>query len=300
MSRTRILVTGDTGFIGSHLIARLVKQGYDVVGTSRLGIDLRDLHAVNRFFETERFSEVYHLAAHGARSQADAHHAIEVNTVATANLARAALHCGISRFLYMGSGFEYGSHPHPVDESTPLEPANLYAASKAAASVLLQYYARTEGLPLVILRPFSIYGPGETPPRLLIPWVCSQLSQAQPVELTAGTQIRDYIFIDDLIDAVMAARERALPGSIYNLGAGPDDAYPVRRIVETIAALAGRSLTLCRFGALSPTRPEPPYFVADIRRAAEELNWRPRTRLRDGLAQTLDWYSSPLQERAAS
>lgn len=293
-----ILVTGASGFLGAHVAARLTREGNQVLGLSRRGpdgVDLRDPAAVRKIFDHFRFREVYHFAAYGVRNdQTDPSELVGVSTLAAVNLARAALDFGVERFLYMGTAFEYAPCDMPVGESARIEPVNLYGAAKAAASLLLNFFYRTEALPLITLRAFAVYGPGELPPKL-IPFVCSEALKDQPIRLTAGTQVRDYLYVDDLVDGVMAAREHAAPGSVYNLGGGPENAMPLRSVVEAVVEAAGRPLSLCRFGAVVPKRQEPATLIADISRAKADLGWSPRTSLAEGIARTVEWNMSTAQ-----
>lgn len=295
-----VLVTGATGFLGGQLAARLRGEGAEVIGTSRgrayssrgatvEAVDLRTQQSVDELFARCRFAEVYHLAAYGVRSdESDVTEAIGMNTLAAANLARAAIANGVSRFVYLGTAYEYAAQDRPVDESAPVKPVNLYGAAKAAASLLLDYFFRAEGLPLITLRAFAAYGPGEKPPKL-IPFVCSQALDNQPVSLTSGNQVRDYLYVDDLIEGVLAAREKALPGSVYNLGAGVDNAITIRSLVELVLRAAGRPATLCQFGTMKPRRQEPLLLAADIARAKSELGWQPRIPLHEGIQRTVEW-----------
>ena len=220
-----VLVTGASGFIGTHLVASLVRQGLDVVSVSRKSgfqedkrhfrVDLCDTAAVQRLFRQFNFSSVVHLAAAGVSEETEnIEGLVAVNTLATGAFARIALAHKVQRFVYVGSAFEYRPQAHPMDESTPLGAPNLYGASKAAGWMMLDSLFRLEGLPLVTLRPFSVYGPGENPAKL-VPYVIAQALQSEPIRLTLGSQVRDYVFVDDVVDALrLGLTGPASPGQV--------------------------------------------------------------------------------------
>ena len=302
-----ILVTGASGFIGGNLVRDLERQGIEVVGlchragsTGQNGmarLDLRNASEVNKLFRQHKFSAVFHVAASGVSAESEnMADLIEVNTLATAALGRAALLNGVERFVYVGSGFEYRPQAAAIAESTPLGAPNLYGASKAAGWMLLDSLCRLEGLPLVTFRPFSIYGPGERPSKL-IPYVILQTLRREPIRLTLATQVRDYLFVDDLIEALRLgfASPQAI-GQVYNIGSGPDAGISVRALVKEILLLMGASVTLCWFDRANRNRNEPPFLVSDPTKAQVELGWRPRVQLAEGLGRTLEWYQARIPQ----
>lgn len=298
-----VLVTGASGFIGTHLVASLARQGIDVVSVSRKSgfqedkrhfrVDLCDTAAVQRLFRQFNFSSVVHLAAAGVSEETEnIEGLVAVNTLATGAFARIALANKVQRFVYVGSAFEYRPQAHPMDESTPLGAPNLYGASKAAGWMMLDSLFRLEGLPLVTLRPFSVYGPGENPAKL-VPYVIAQALQSEPIRLTLGSQVRDYVFVEDVVEALrLGLTGPASPGQVYNVGTGPQEAQTVRQFVEQILGAMGAPLRLCWFDRAARSRLDPPYLVSDPTRAHIELGWRPRVRFEEGLTRTIEWYKS--------
>jgi UDP-glucose 4-epimerase len=298
-----VLVTGASGFVGSHVVRNLVRQGFDTVSVfhkagfeedqRHIRLDLRDAGALRRLFRQFHFSAVIHLAAAGVSAEAeDFEDLVAVNTLATASLARTALANDVERFLYIGSGFEYRPQAHAMDESTPLGAPNLYGASKAAGWMLLQTLHRMEGLPLVTFRPFSIYGPGENPTKL-VPYTILQALHGEPVRLTLGSQVRDYVFVEDVVEALrLGLTASSAVGQVYNIGSGPNEARSVRQMVEEILSRMGAPARLCWFDRASRSRRDPPYLVADPTKAHIELGWRPRVGLEEGLARTVAWYKA--------
>jgi nucleoside-diphosphate-sugar epimerase len=306
-----VLVTGASGFLGSHVVRTLVRQGFDAVSVfhktgfdedrRHFRLDLRDTAAMQKLFRQFQFSAVVHLAASGVSAEAENFEdLIAVNTLATAALARTALAHGIERFLYVGSGFEYRPQAHAMDESTPLGAPNLYGASKAAGWMLLQTLHRMEGLPLVTFRPFSVYGPGENPAKL-VPYAIQQALNGEPIRLMLGSQVRDYVFVEDVVEALrLGLTAPSAVGQVYNIGTGPNEARSVRQMVQEILSLTGAPLRLCWFDRASRSRRDPPYLVSDPTKAHVELGWRPRVALEEGLARTVAWYkATALKEMSA-
>ncbi|MBC8138353.1 MAG: NAD(P)-dependent oxidoreductase [Fibrella sp.] len=301
-----VLITGATGFIGSHLLQRFLSEGYSVIALTsgennkwrlpqdqtRLTVrqaDIADENAVASVFTELRPDLVYHLAAGGVRADVEGGDTtFGVNVVATLGLARAALRHGVERFIHIGSGFELRAAAVPLDESAKIGSTNYYGATKAAATVLLEYLERVEELPLVICRPFSVYGPGENPGRF-VPYVIRQALRGEAMELTMGTQMRDYLFVADLVDGLFRAKNAPI-GSCFHFGAGPQGAYSIRSVVETILRLTGAPADLALWGKRTPPRPEPQYFVADTSEAQNRLRWQAKTLLEDGLTQTIQYY----------
>ena len=299
-------VTGATGFIGSHLVDRLLSEGLTVVALtsgetnrwrlppSHEGLTVRTADLANNAAMDSLFSEfapgtVFHLAASGVRADAaQKDTAFTVNVAATLNLARTAARHNVNRFVYVGSGFELRPQAVPLNEQASLGSANYYGATKAAATVFLEYMERSEGLPLIVCRPFSVYGTREDATRF-VPFIVQKALRGEPMELTLGTQVRDYLFVSDLVDGLFRAKNAPV-GSVFHFGAGPQGACSVRMVVETVLRLTGFDPSLALWGKRTAPRPEPQYFVADSAAAQMRLGWLAKVSLNDGLAQTIEYY----------
>jgi len=295
------LVTGASGFIGGNLVGLLLERGYRVVAITRqtgqaapagltwAAADVSQPETVRAVWRDHGpFTHVFNLAAAGVREDRDTPaEAMSVNAIAPVNLAIASLGAsaesgGLRAFVHMGTGSEYLPAAVPLDERAPLGGMNFYGAAKASAWMMLERLRVERGLPLVTMRPFSVYGPGEKPPRFF-PALLEKALARERFEMTAGLQTRDYVHVADLAEAAVLAAERGACG-VYNIGAGPAAAMTIRDIARLAYRLAGADPALLSFGVVSRRRPEPPYFVADATRAATELGWRPRWTLEEGLA----------------
>ncbi len=307
-----VLVTGAAGFLGGHLVSALVRQGFDVVSVAHkrgmeqdkrhFRLDLCDAAALQTLFRQFRFSSVIHLAAAGVSAESEDFETLAaVNIQATAALGRLALANHVDRFLHVGTGYEYRPQAQPMDESTPLAAPNLYGASKTAGWMLLDALHRLDGLPLVTFRPFSIYGPGEGAGKL-VPYTIRQALAGDPIRLSLGSQVRDYVFVDDVVEALrLGLTAPSAVGRVYNIGSGPEEARSVRSLVEEILERMNAPLRLCWFDRASRGRRDPPYLVSDPTRAQLELGWRPRVGLAEGLTRTIEaWKDQPAAQEMSA
>lgn len=301
----RALVTGATGFLGAHLLRRLLDHGMTIhalrrhaAASPRLpceGVtwheaDMSDLEGLRRAAEAAAPEVVFHLAAYGATpGQRDASQACRVNVEGAWNLWRALEGTG-SRLVHAGSSGEYGQAKGPLHEDQACRPTWFYPATKNASVVLLSTLGRETGREVIGLRPFGPYGPADAPGRLL-PEVTQALLEGREVPVTAGEQLRDYLHVDDHVAAFVLAATRELPrtGEVYNVGSG--EGVTVRALCEMVAAAVGNgALGRIRFGAL-PYRPDEVWeMVADIGAARRDLGFAPRVPLREGLERTVAWY----------
>lgn len=288
----RVLVTGGSGFIGSHLVRRLVEAGADVIVAVRPESDLWRIEDLLEWVERTpadrplpEASVVYHLAAEGVRPDTDVHAVVETNVLGTLRLLEHAQETGVDRFVYCGSCFEYGPGDG-LSEDAPLRPITEYGASKAAGSLLTLAYGTAYGLPVVVVRPFTAYGPLEAAYRL-VPSVILDVLDGGPVRLTSGIQTRDFVYVADVVDGMLAAGrdERALHG-IFNLCTGR--ATAVRDLAGTISELVGGVDLLP--GTVADRAVELAALSGDPARTADRLGWRAQTELADGLRRTLDWF----------
>lgn len=217
---TKVLVTGATGFVGACLTRRLVDAGHEVHLCTRaesdrwriadlLGdvreheVNLRDRPSVEKAVRSIEPKIICHLATYGGfASQRESTAIYEVNLLGTVNLLRACEQTGFDLFINTGSSSEYGIKSQPMRESDLLEPIGDYGVSKAAASLFCSAEARETCLPIVTLRLFSPFGPWDDPKRL-IPFVIKSFLRGEVPKLSTPASVRDYIFIDDVVDSYL-------------------------------------------------------------------------------------------------
>lgn len=310
LNGTRVMITGASGFLGSSLTRAMIELGGEVCAVvrpdssmRRLGnlatnchisrCDLFDSSELRRIVTDQEPEIIFHLVSYGTNSrQVDREEMIRTNIGGTLNLLEATRSTPYSLFIHTGSSLEYGKKRTPISEDALLEPLTFYGASKAAASLLVQQHARAFDKPILILRPFSIYGPWEDRSRLLPSAMCAFLCDEE-LKLTAPGFRRDFIFIDDVVEAYMLAlRKRFAPGEIINIGTGMQ--WTNEDVVRQLEIVGGREIR--KIVSSFPARPsDTDYWVANIGKARELLGWEPRHSLREGLDMTLRWFRSHLE-----
>jgi UDP-glucose 4-epimerase len=311
--RVQILVTGGAGFIGTHLVERLIENGAsvrilddlsagDLSGISRL---LRtgaatfvkgDVRDGGKVMEATRGCEmVYHLAAQSSVPKSTENPALdlEVNIIGTHNVLRAAKECG-AKVVFASSSVVYGVPRRiPTPESEPLVPHSFYGASKAAAEDYCRLYSELFGVPTVILRLFNIYGPG-TNKGLMFDLYRKLLRDPRRLEiLGTGEQKKDYLYIDDAIDAFIVAPERSkCSGDAYNIGLG--ESYTVFQIAGMMfGALGLENVEVKPRGGTSwPGDVE--LTEPDVSKAEIELGWMAKVGIMEGIRKTLEYFGKTL------
>jgi nucleoside-diphosphate-sugar epimerase len=299
----RVLVTGAAGFLGSHLVPRLIDRGAAVCALDHAGVrawrlieragitaavraDVRTLADGAHDRLLGRIDTIIHLAAIGVLGEVpDVRDMVTTNVDGTVAVLLAAQRSR-ARVIYCGSCFEYGSGARWTEDALPA-PTSEYGAAKAAGWLIAQAFARRTGLELVSLRPFTMYGPME-PPGRLIPSVVRHALAGRSIDLTPGDQARDFVYVEDAADAfVAAATTDAAVGGTFNVCTG--NAATVRDIVNCVLRRTG-STSMARFGALSYRSTELPVLSGDTARAEQILGWRARVSLEEGLDRTIAWF----------
>jgi nucleoside-diphosphate-sugar epimerase len=310
-----VLVTGASGFIGSHLTRRLVADGADVhsltdevsaVYPVRL-LDLRDaitlheanLHdrgAMDAVVERARPAYVFHLGAytHVGKSWQRVDECIQTNIAGTVNLLQALAGTGYRRFVYTGTSEIYGDVEVPFREDQPVNPISPYSVSKYAGERFCRMFHQGLGWPIVMVRPFNAYGPAQTPDRV-IPEIIARALLGQELRMTQGRQTREFNYVEDLADGfVRLATTPDIEGELFNLGCGEE--ISMRDLATTILDLMGNPVE-AHFGAL-PERPtEIPRMFCDNTRARERLGWKPQHSLAEGLDKTIAWYREEIAKK---
>ncbi|MGH7511145.1 MAG: NAD-dependent epimerase/dehydratase family protein [Gemmatimonadales bacterium] len=304
MTAKRVLVTGASGFLGRHSLVPLLERGYEVHGTARGTLDgpeevrwhqadLLDTAQVTAVVQTVRPTHLIHFAWY---MEPSANLASPQNlrwVSSSLTLAESFAGTGGRRMVGIGSCFEYDwRYGYCSEAVTPLAPATLYGTAKQAFGGLLDAYARLVGVSLAWARTFFLYGPHEHPDRL-VSSVINKLLRNERAETSHGRQVRDYLHVAEAGEAIAALLDSPTTGPV-NVASGRP--VSLRQIAQEIGRQLGRD-ELLAIGAL-PARPnEEPLVLADTTRMSEEVGWRTRLDLPEGLADTIAWWEGELRRR---
>ncbi len=303
MESRRVLITGASGFVGAHLVAGFRAAGWSVFAGMRresdpwrmnilmgkalnvdtIELDFRNPEGFSAALGYVRPQVVINGAAYGVDSaHHDFSHAVVCNVQGPTLLMEAASAARVEYFIHLGTGYEYGEHPGPITEDAALRPSGLYAASKAAGSILALECAGALGSRLVLLRPFGLYGLLEGPHKLF-PQLIRACRDGERVEFTPGDQVRDYIHVTDLVRVCLMAVENPQlpPVARFNIGSGTG--CSLRQLGTRIAAIVGRRKGGLAWGARPYRQGEINSLVADPQAANVQLGWRPRVSLEEGI-----------------
>ncbi len=308
----KILVTGGAGFIGSWTVEAVIKAGHEAIvvddlSTGDLGnlrgiaknivfvnADVRDRGAVEEVFRAHGPDAVIHLAAVVSVDEVaeDPVRGFEVNVHGTLNLLEVARRHSVNVFVYASSAAVYGDPLElPITEEHPTRPKNVYGATKLAGEALVNAYRGSYGIRAVVLRYFNVYGPRMRPgpyAGVIRKFIEAVLGNKPITIFGDGEQTRDFIYVEDVARANLAALESGAAG-IYNIGTG----IPTKIVdlAYTIMEIAGKEVPII----YADTRPgDIMHSYADISRAKDELGWYPKTGLKDGLRKTFEELSKSL------
>jgi nucleoside-diphosphate-sugar epimerase len=300
-----ILLTGATGFLGSHLLEALVVKGYQVVILKRstsntwrivdfldqvVSYDI-DQQSLEQVFRDQRIDTVIHLATLYRKYDnfKDVTDMVHTNVNFPVNLLEIGLSNGIKRFINTGTFFEYDCTRLPVNEGAKIKPFNLYAKTKLAFESILQTYS--DQIAINTFRLFSPYG--EKDNNKLIPFIIQKALAHEKIELSDGLQKLDFLYVADIVDAYMRAIEemqvqnRTEGYEVFNLGSGM--ALSIRDIVSIIEQQLGETLPKV-WGA--PSSKDMQLVVADIAKVSSSLGWEPAHTIHQGIANTISYYQS--------
>jgi len=313
-----VLVTGGAGFIGSHLVDRLLSHGHSItvfdsfndyydpaIKRSNLKAalphislvegDLLDQDLVQHVFRAGRFDTVVHLAARaGVRPSIEQPRLyIDVNVTGTFNLLEAAQQHGVSQFVFASSSSVYG-----VNEKIPFAEDDLiqntispYAATKLAGEQLCSNFSHLYGIRTVCLRFFTVYGPRQRPD-LAIAKFTQKIDRGLPIDQYGdGSTSRDYTFIDDIVQGIVGAINfSACPFSIFNLGGSKT--VRLSELIATIESALGKRAII----NVLPQQPgDVPRTFADVTKAALHLDYHPDTPIQEGIPKYVEWYREYLR-----
>ena len=310
----RVLVTGATGFIGSHLSRRLVDGGAQVhaltstvssVYPVRLvdirdritlyGGNLNDSGAMASVVERADPKIVFHLGAytHVGKSWDRVDECIQTNIHGTVNLLQALARSGYERFVYTSTSEVYGDVAVPFREDSVVDPLSPYAVSKYAGERFCRMLHRGRSWPIVVVRPFNAYGPAQSPDRV-IPEIIVKALRNERLAMTEGRQTREFNYVEDLAEGfIKAATVPGIEGDVFNIGGGEE--ISMRDLAKTILGLMGDPI-VAELGAL-PNRPTEIWSMrSDVSKARDRLGLAPATPLEEGLEKTIDWYRRELEK----
>lgn len=306
------LVTGGAGFIGSHLVDRLLDDGHNVVVVDNLAtgqesnlkaasvspqfvfrkVSITDLHALQPLFSG--IDWVFHLAAladivPSVQQPLNYHQA---NVDGTVNVLESARAAGVSRFVYAASSSCYGTpDEYPTPVTAPLQPMYPYALTKCLGEQYVLHWSQLYKLPALSLRFFNVYGPRSRTTgaygAVFGTFLAQKLAEQPFTVVGDGNQTRDFVFVTDVVNALVKAAESSLSGEVFNVGSG--GAFSINQLVSL---LGGDVVHL-------PKRPgEPDCTFGDIRKTVELLDWKPEVSFEDGVAKMLsgisNWSDAPL------
>lgn len=296
LANQRILVTGASGFIGPHLCRRLCGDAAEVHAVARRPptdeknrlrwwqADLGDIAVVQKLLTNIKPDVIFHLAGHalGGRDLALVLPTFHGNLTTTVNVLTVAAELGCRRFVLASSLEE--------PDGAEVVPSSPYAASKWASSAYARMFQELYQMPVVLVRIFMTYGPGQDP-RKLLPYVIHSLVRGENPKLTSGQRQIDWVYIEDVVEGLLAAAQApGIEGKTVDVGSGT--LVSIRTLVEHLACLINPQIKPL-FGALTD-RPLEQVRVADTARTSAMIGWKPTTALEEGLMRTVSWYERQL------
>lgn len=308
----RAMVTGASGFIGSALTRRLLAEGIGVIAVgrdaSRLPVGAEPVEvqgftreALDSALAVKACDVVFHLAAYGVLpSERDTETMLAVNVGGTAAIVRAAAKVGARAVIYAGSCSEYAPvEPGTfIDEQCTITTKALYGSTKAAGGLCGRAAAASNGVTFQWLRIFGVIGPGEAAHRLL-PAIATQLDRNASVKLSPGEQIRDVLYIDDVVSALIRCADAALEGEEGPLNVCSGQPVSVREMAIALADAMGKPRELLQFGAL-PYRPDDTlWLVGSTERLERATGFRAPLPLREAIASFLAQFT-PIRRTTAA
>jgi GDP-4-dehydro-6-deoxy-D-mannose reductase len=313
---SRILITGVTGFVGSYLVERCWthypqaevfglynrKRSQPVLPALKyvqpLQADITQPEEVCQVVDHSRPDLIFHLAAQSsvAASWADPIRTLHINAIGTLHLLEALRSAQLTpRVLLVGSGEQYGvvsSQENPIHEEHPLRPVNPYAISKATQDLYGYHYFVAYGLPILRTRSFNHFGPRQSDAFVVASFArriaLIEAGKAEPVLQVGNLHAqRDFLSVEDVVEAYLAIAQHGRPGEVYNVGSGR--ARSIREILDHLLALTNTSIRVCE----DPAQLRPldiPLLTADVFRLRSHTSWKPSMRFERALKETLDYW----------
>jgi len=304
LKNKKVLVTGASGFIGSHLTERLLKEKADISIIKRensssvhlepfkgkvkaFTCDLRNFEEVKKAIATTKPDIIFHLAAHASPERnIDSKLIFNNNLFGTINLFK-ALNGNFDLFVNTGTCEEYGNGKTPFQEDQAPISVSPYSASKIATTHYCQMLNKVHNLPIVTLRPFLTYGPRQRNMKMLIPSAIISSLKNEKLKMTKGEQTRDFIYVEDVVEGyIKTTKSKKAIGEIINIGSGKE--YQIKEVVSKISKLSGSQI---KPEFTLPYRSgETMHFFCSNKKANQLLGWKPKTSLEKGLTKTIKWF----------
>lgn len=301
-----VLVTGGTGFLGSHLVRRLLGENAQVsVITKRnnpqnlkdvldqinmVRADLADFEHLKFIVEKIRPMKIFHLAAYANPERVEQYTdlCLQYNVMGTLNLLRSLENVPYDCFINTGTCDEYGDNSVPFREDQRPNPVSPYSASKACTTVLCQMYHKAFGLPIVTLRPFLTYGPYQKT-NFLVPNLILHSLMKKNFKMTRGEQTKEFNYVSDIVDGyIKASVAKNALGEIINIGNGIE--VQIKEMANLICKLMHADIVLEQ--SLPYREGEAMHFYCDYTKARNILGWKPQCSLEEGLRRTIQWYTA--------
>ena len=304
----RVLITGAEGFIGSHLVRRLLKEGALVHALVKKGsslwriqdfldrlivleADITDCDLLQSSIPRFKPQIVFHLAAlvDVSRSWELIAPLVQTNIVGTINLLSVVKESPLDAFIHTSTSEEYGDAPSPIEETRRESPISPYSFSKLAGTHLCQMAARTFDLPVTVVRLFPVYGPFQDS-SMFIPSAIRDLLLKKAFKMSPGEQMREFTYVDDVVEAYLkVACCPQARGELLNVGNGV--AHRIKDVVEIIRRLVGGNANVA-VGALPYRKGEGSEIFCDNSKIRQLTGWFPHMSLEEGLRLTVEWYKS--------
>jgi len=305
MQKNHILITGANGFVGRHLHRELIARGFRVSSAVRSNfhkndlvadhyiLDLTDKSKVIEIIGSLKPDYVFHLAAEKNRNNEPKSSTknYDANILMASNLINACRNLvNFKRFVFLGSCEEYGLGPRPYNENQHEFPVGAYGLSKLAITKLLLSLYHTELFPSVVLRPSVIYGP-EQNDEMFVPSLIQSLLYKRDFLMTFGEQLRDFVYINDVIEALIKtlSADEQINGNVINIGLG--FSYKINHIAKITANLISPNvLSRLKFGEMEYRPNEVMDYSLNISLASKLLEWEPKVDVEEGIRKTIAYF----------
>ncbi len=295
----RVLITGINGFIGNYLSQRLSKEGALVYGISDsiaknniYKITVTNYNELDEFIRKEKIHIIFHLAAKSLveDGQSDPYKTFQTNINGTLTILELARKHAIEKVILASTAHVYGDNKLPYREEYTPKPSRPYETSKACADLIAQSYADNFSLPVLIARFVNIYGPGDLHFTRLIPKTIKSIIENEPPKMWGVGTIRDYLYIDDAMDALIALAyypvSQSLPNRFFNFGVG--NKVSVEDIIQKLIKLSRKNIYINKISQTRAQEISAQYVSWE--KAKTLLHWKPKYTLDEGLQITYSWY----------